>query len=1245
MMQQTQIKQLLRPSLLATCMALVCMGITPQLLAAPAANTLPVLNNLASGSASLSTVGNQLTVSQTSDKLIANWNSFNVGSAAKVQFNQPAINSIALNRISGSASEIFGRVNANGQLILVNPAGITFGSTAQVNAASVIASTLNLSDSNFLADNFLFERVSSGGEINNQGSILANEGNSVLLANSIKNSGRLRARGGNLSLANGNKVTVDNSNGQVTVNQIASVASLIQSTGSLRADRLVASADQGKIFIVADRTRSGSVVELAGQLTSLNNDIQGKTINISGDLTANAATALNAVNAININANFTQNKNSSLLNLNYGSADGLNFGANGKISLSGTGMQYKANNVSYQIIQTLAQLQALDSNTTTRAGKYVLGLDIDASSTASSGFNPIGSSISTPFSGVLDGLGHQIDQLNINKPAKDGVGLFGYALYATIKNLHLSNATIIGKNSVGGLIGYNGNNNGSTGNSWIINSSVSGSLTGYNQLGGLIGSDNVYNLGSSNLIGNSSNSTITGRYSRIGGLTGYANISNGSLNLSGNNSNSIVQASTLADSKYDLGGLIGRLDLSNQASASLSSLHSNGLVSSLSRPAFNVGGVIGAVNSTDATLTLNDVNNHATVSSPHQIVTTTSSTVSAATGGLIGQLALSGTASSLISNSQNHSSIQGLAQVGGLVGALSTANSASIEISNSQNDASIQGLGQLGGLVGWIGTDNTASSEISNSRNNGSMSGTANNIGGLVGQLAVNGTASSLISNSRNDGNIDGTDNLGGLVGRLDAAHTASSVITGASNYGNISGYDNLGGIAGYSNGGLISHSSSSAQSQLSSFLGISLGGIVGYKQAGTISNSHSAMLIGGYSYMGGLVGINNAGDIIDSSSTSSIQSGSIIGGLVGLNYGSISNSHATGLVKTYHIAGGLVGTNTGTISNSYATGDIDSIPTGDVLKRGGLVGENSGLISHSHATGHVIGRRAPSDNASYAGGLVGVNSNSTVEYSYATGNVSGTSGVRGITSLGGLIGQSNNSNVYHSYASGNVSTLLSEMGGREHIGGLIGQVINHSLYITPIDINVNINNNYASGNVSGTTNQTGTTNVGGLIGSLEMRRYNSNSEVAVLSNNYATGSVSKSSGISGAASNFGGLIGGVTVANGTFILDNSYASGAINAGDASNVGAFIGKINVDAGTTTSMNNNYWNSTVAGNTAIGNANLIQPPVNLTGLSATQMTQQSSFVGWDISSQLNGSNSIWYINNGVSAPVLRSFLSP
>ncbi len=105
---------------------------------------------VSSGQATATSTANTLTVKQQTDRAILNWTSFNIGADGKVVFQQPDVNSIALNRIfQNSPSKIFGSLTANGQVYLVNPNGIVFGATSSVKTAGLLASTLNISDSTF----------------------------------------------------------------------------------------------------------------------------------------------------------------------------------------------------------------------------------------------------------------------------------------------------------------------------------------------------------------------------------------------------------------------------------------------------------------------------------------------------------------------------------------------------------------------------------------------------------------------------------------------------------------------------------------------------------------------------------------------------------------------------------------------------------------------------------------------------------------------------------------------------------------------------------------------------------------------------------------------------------------------------------------------------------------------------------------------------------------------------------------
>ena len=89
--------------------------------APPAVNQLPQGGVVSRGSVNINTsstpAGNALmTVNQTSNRAVIDWNSFNVGANAKVQFNQPSSSAVVLNQILGNnASQIYGQISANGQ--------------------------------------------------------------------------------------------------------------------------------------------------------------------------------------------------------------------------------------------------------------------------------------------------------------------------------------------------------------------------------------------------------------------------------------------------------------------------------------------------------------------------------------------------------------------------------------------------------------------------------------------------------------------------------------------------------------------------------------------------------------------------------------------------------------------------------------------------------------------------------------------------------------------------------------------------------------------------------------------------------------------------------------------------------------------------------------------------------------------------------------------------------------------------
>jgi filamentous hemagglutinin family protein len=111
---------------------------------------MPTGNWLGSGQATHAYSGNTLTINQTSNRAILNWQSFNIGRDGAVRFNQPGSSAAALNRIfDANPSVIQGQLTANGQIYLINQSGIIFGQGAQVNVGALVASTLDITDELF----------------------------------------------------------------------------------------------------------------------------------------------------------------------------------------------------------------------------------------------------------------------------------------------------------------------------------------------------------------------------------------------------------------------------------------------------------------------------------------------------------------------------------------------------------------------------------------------------------------------------------------------------------------------------------------------------------------------------------------------------------------------------------------------------------------------------------------------------------------------------------------------------------------------------------------------------------------------------------------------------------------------------------------------------------------------------------------------------------------------------------------
>ncbi|MBN3761800.1 filamentous hemagglutinin N-terminal domain-containing protein [Burkholderia sp. Ac-20365] len=206
----------------------------------PGALANPTGAQVVSGAVSVNTPSaGQMNITQNTPKAIVNWNTFSIGANEGVTIVQPSSSAALLNRVMGNnPSTIAGQLRANGKVFIVNPAGVIFAPGSSVNVGSLVASTLNISNADFLAGNFRFVG-NSVAPVSNAGTLVAGTGGTiVLLGGSVSNSGTVSARLGTVALGAGNDITVDFAGDGLTTLKINEGAAhaLIGNTGTLAAD-------------------------------------------------------------------------------------------------------------------------------------------------------------------------------------------------------------------------------------------------------------------------------------------------------------------------------------------------------------------------------------------------------------------------------------------------------------------------------------------------------------------------------------------------------------------------------------------------------------------------------------------------------------------------------------------------------------------------------------------------------------------------------------------------------------------------------------------------------------------------------------------------------------------------------------------------------------------------------------------------------------------------------------------------
>ena len=244
--------------------------------------TTPQGGVVVGGSATITQGAASTTINQSSQLTAINWRSFNVGSAASVQFNQPSSSAIALNRVvTPEPSVIAGKINANGQIVLVNQSGVVFTKGSQVNAESIVVSTSNVATKDFMAGKLVFSGAPNpGAKIINNGALTARQAGLVgLVAPQVANNGVITAQLGRVVLAGASAFTLDLYGDRLV---------------SLDVTQAVRAVDVGGKLVPALVTNSGLILADGGKVTLTARDADAlvtQLINAGGTIRANTVGA------------------------------------------------------------------------------------------------------------------------------------------------------------------------------------------------------------------------------------------------------------------------------------------------------------------------------------------------------------------------------------------------------------------------------------------------------------------------------------------------------------------------------------------------------------------------------------------------------------------------------------------------------------------------------------------------------------------------------------------------------------------------------------------------------------------------------------------------------------------------------------------------------------------------------------------------------------------------------------------
>jgi filamentous hemagglutinin family protein len=1120
------------------------------------AQSLPTGGQVAAGSATIgSPSAGSLTINQTSGSAVVNWQSFDVGRGNRVTFVQPDANSAILNRVTGqTTSTIAGQINANGQVYLINPNGIAITSTGTVKAGAFVASTLGISDDDFMGGKRTFTGNGASAAVTNDGVITINRGGYMaLIGGTVANSGVITVPMGKAALGSGEQATLDLSGDgflQVAVpTKAGGSKALVENSG-----RIVARGGTVQLSAAAAKDMARQAVNMSGTIEA--KGVSGR----SGDITLSGGDGEVAVTG-KLDASSRRGTGGKVqVTGRKITLAGAKINASGK---TGGGTVTIGGNRQGKGTLQHAETLTVDANTVINA---------DAITTGNGGNVVLWSDDLTRFAGTITARGGAISgnggEVEVSGKAKlSYTGLTDLtAAHGSFGNLLLDpyNVTI--------STGTDSNSDGSfnaTGNDSVIN---------VNTLTNALQTANVtVTTGSSSDATNPQAGIIT-----VAAPIAWTSGSTLTLNAASDiNINAAITATTGGLTLASGGNINVPAAVSIGGTFNLTS--GNWVQNAAALPTFSAkdfqlnGGSFLRVTGGDGS----SATPHA-VADIYGLQGIGSSNASlAAKWTLANNIDASGTA--------NWNAGAGLNPIGTYSVAFSGVfDGASHIITGLTVNRAASFLGLFGNSAGTI-------------QNIGLISEFINGYsytGGLVG----NNTGT--INNAFTTGTVNGMQYVGGLTGWNSGSINNSSATTA------VSGSYDVGGLVGHNHGSISNSYAAGATYGSNTYAG----GLAGFND-GTIKFAYATGSVSGNTYVGGLVGYNDSGSSIDNAYATGAVNGSVaVGGLVGRNfYSTITNSfwdvfttgrssgygqsfsgtfRAIGLTteqmrdsannatnyagwdfaNTWYQSGNMRpilrseaatanASGIATINNLHQlalisvnpsgnyvlSADIDASATAGTNASGiwdsvndidggwqpiatftgsldGAAHTISGLTSSSGGLFGTIGGGASVNNLSLT--AANINAYTTLAAMLASANagsitsvsVSGT--VLGGLGAGGLVG-SNSGTIISSSASGSVT-------GSGDLGGLVA---NNS---------GSISGSSTSASVTGDT-YGGSEGRGGLVGR----------NSGTISNSFATGTLSDLSAIS-----WGGLV-GINTATG--IINQSYASGSANIAYALYSGGLVG--------------------------------------------------------------------------------------